>query len=53
MIRQLLSEGGASPANQPMAILELDRYLQAWHFSGEYLSARDNLRDEGNRRQNC
>jgi hypothetical protein len=53
MIRQLLSEGGASQANQPMAILELDRYLQAWHFSGEYASARDNLHDEANRRQNC
>src|SRR5882724_7779719 len=31
-----------------LAILELDRYLQDWHFSGEYASARDNLHDEAN-----
>jgi hypothetical protein len=64
MIRQLLSTGSfyrcvflqVAP-RQPtskwrLAILELDCYLQDWHFSGEYASARDNLHDEANRRQN-
>jgi hypothetical protein len=57
MIRQLLSTGGLSRGGRlasqwRLAILELDRYLQDWQFSGEYASARDNLHDEANRRQN-